>query len=60
MNEEQITAKLMHHEGEIAGLWQHSKSAHKRIDENERVTEGIHRLAANVEAMTVQIQARPP
>jgi hypothetical protein len=41
---------------DIAALRESLKSAHKRIDENDRMTEGIHKLAANVEALALQVK----
>lgn len=40
---------------EVAALHESLKSAHKRIDENDRITEGIYNLASSVEALTVQV-----
>ncbi len=52
-----LTEKVIEHEGEIGRLWESSKSAHKRIDENDRVTEGIYKLASNMEALTIQVKS---
>lgn len=42
----------LEHTREIAALWESLKSAHKRIDENDRLTAGIHKLAKNIAAKT--------
>lgn len=41
---------------DIAALWESTKSAHKRIDENDRITTGIHELAANMKNLTEQVK----
>ncbi len=56
MTAEQVTEKVIEHTGEIAALWESTKSAHKRIDENDRITEGIHKLCVNVETLAVQMK----
>lgn len=56
MTEEQRTALLLKHNEEIAAVRESSKSAHKRIDENDRITEGIHKLASNVETLALQVK----
>lgn len=53
---EQVTEKVIEHAGEIAALQESTRSAHKRIDENDRITEGIHKLCANVETLAVQVK----
>lgn len=56
MTQEQLTERTLKHESEIAALKESAKSAHKRIDENDRITEGIHKLASNVEALALQVK----
>ena len=56
MNPDQIAAELMEHEGDIRAIWESTKSAHKRIDENDRIIDGIHKLAANVETLALQVK----
>lgn len=56
MNLEQLSEQNIKHGEEIAALRESLKSAHKRLDENDRVTEGIHKLASNMEALTIQIK----
>lgn len=56
MNTEQLTEQVLKHNGDIAALGENVKSAHKRIDENDRITDGIHKLAANVEALALQVK----
>lgn len=53
---EQLAAIAIEHAKEISALRESSKSAHKRIDENDRLTEGIHELAQNVAAMSMEIK----
>jgi hypothetical protein len=53
---EQVTEKVIEHTGEISALWESAKSAHKRIDENDRITEGIHKLTTNVETLALQVK----
>jgi len=38
--------------GKIARLEENLKSLHKRLDENDKVTNGIHKIAANMELLT--------
>lgn len=57
MTTDQISTEMMRQAGEIRALWESAKSAHRRIDENDRVTEGIHRLAVNMEVMAEQLRA---
>ena len=56
MTDEQLTQQILAQGKDIAALWQNAKSAHKRIDENDRITQGIHKLAANIEALTLQVK----
>lgn len=56
MNEDQLTDQVLKHNGEIAGIKEKLASAHKRIDENDQIMVGIHRLAANVEALALQVK----
>lgn len=41
---------------QIAELKADVASAHRRIDQNDRLTEGIHQLAENVATMSVEIK----
>ena len=56
MTEEQFTQQLIAQGKDIAALWENAKSAHKRIDETDRITNGIHKLAANVETLALQVK----
>jgi chromosome segregation ATPase len=56
MTAEQIANKLMEHTKEIAALWESSKSAHKRHDDNGAVITGIHELAKSVASMATEIR----
>lgn len=56
MNNEQIAEMTIKNSTDISAIQEKLSSAHKRIDDNDRITEGIHKLAANVESMTVQLK----
>lgn len=56
MTNEQITEQLIKINGEIAEIRASDKSAHKRIDENDRITNGIHEIAASVQTLALQIK----
>ena len=56
MTVEQITNQVLKQNGEIAALAENVKSAHKRIDENDRIINGIHKPASNAEALTLHIK----
>jgi uncharacterized protein YlxW (UPF0749 family) len=56
MNSEQVITQVLQNTKDIAAVSESAKSAHKRIDENDRITEGIHKLAANVETLAVQVK----
>ena len=53
---EKTAGQVVKNTADIAALWESVKSAHKRLDENDRITEGIHRLAANVEGLAQQVK----
>jgi len=56
MTGDQLTQQIMAQSKDIAALRERVKSAHKRIDENDRITTGIHKLASNVEALALQVK----
>ncbi|MCL2578774.1 MAG: hypothetical protein FWE32_01955 [Oscillospiraceae bacterium] len=56
MNEDQISAQLLEQRGEISALWENTKSAHRRIDQNDGITKGIHILASNIEGLATQVK----
>lgn len=56
LTHEQLSDFILKHSRELAELAANLKSAHKRIDENNQMTEGIHKLAANVEALAIQVK----
>ena len=56
MTQEQIISKVMDHTQELAAVKESLKSAHKRIDDNDNITSGIHKLAANVETLALQVK----
>ena len=41
---------------DISALRESLKSAHRRIDENSRVIEGIHEIASNVKTLAIQVK----
>lgn len=55
-SEEQVNKIALDHTKEIAALWESSKSAHKRLDENNRITAGIHDLAKSIAEMALEIK----
>ena len=56
MTQEQLIGQIMSHSRDIAALWENGKSAHRRIDENDRLAKGIHKLAANIETLALQVK----
>lgn len=56
MTQEQITDKVIQNSNDISALKENIKSAHKRIDENDKITEGIHKLASNIESLALQVK----
>jgi methyl-accepting chemotaxis protein len=47
---------VIQHTKDIAALLESVKSAHKRIDATEELSNGIHKLAANVENNTKEVK----
>lgn len=47
---------VIEHTREIAALTASAKSAHKRIDDNDKIIAGIHELAKNVAMMAAEIK----
>jgi len=56
MTQEQLIGQIMSHSRDIAALRESGKSAHRRIDENDRLAKGIHKLAANIETLALQVK----
>ncbi|MCL2068420.1 MAG: hypothetical protein FWH00_00825 [Oscillospiraceae bacterium] len=56
MTHEQLTETILSHNRELAELGANLKSAHRRIDESDRIANGVHKLAANVEALALQVK----
>lgn len=48
--------QILQNSKELAALAESIKSAHKRIDENDHITQGIYELAANVKTLAVQVK----
>lgn len=53
---EKLVEIVMQDTRDIAEIKASVASAHRRIDENEQLTEGIHKLAENVATMSVEIK----
>lgn len=56
MDNGQLSQIAMQNAKDIAQLKADVVSAHRRIDENDRLTEGIHQLAENVATMSVEVK----
>ncbi len=56
MTPEQITGKMLDLSEELASVRENIKSAHKRIDDNDRITAGIHEIAASVQSLALQVK----
>jgi methyl-accepting chemotaxis protein len=53
---EQISEMVIQHTKDIAAIQESAKSAHKRLDENGLIINGIHKLAANMENLTHEVK----
>lgn len=53
---EKLSEIAMQNVKDIAQLKADVASAHRRIDENDKLTEGIHQLAENVATMSVEVK----
>ncbi len=49
--------QIIQNSKDIAALRENLKSAHKRIDENDSVTKGIHELSTSIAAIAVELRA---
>ncbi len=56
MTPEQITERMLALSEEMAAVRESTKSAHRRIDENDRITAGIHEIAASVQSLALQVK----
>lgn len=56
MNEAQMTEFAMSTAKDIAALFESTKFANKRLDENDKVTKGIHQLSASIAGMTAEMK----
>ena len=56
MTPEQQASAIIEHGKEIAKLWESTKSAHHRLDKNDELIQHIHRLATNIEGLTIQVK----
>lgn len=56
MNDDQMSKMVMDNARDIAALKQGHSALEKRIDENDRVTTGIHKLAANTENLATEVK----
>jgi hypothetical protein len=57
MTLEHLTQEVMENSKDIAVLKESDKAMSQRMDVMERVVDGIHKLAANMEALIVQVRA---
>lgn len=56
MTQEQMTARIVELTEQIAAARSSLKSAHKRIDDNDKITAGIHEVAASVQALAIEVK----
>lgn len=56
LDAEHVAKQVYQNAQDIAAVREKVDSAHKRINENDRITEGIHKLAANVESLALQVK----
>ena len=56
MTPEQVTGKVLELSEELASVRESIKSAHRRSDDNDRITAGIHKIAASVQALALQVK----
>lgn len=56
MNLDQALERINQLAGEIIRLNESLKSAHKRIDENDKLTEAIHDIALSVQSLANQVE----
>ena len=57
MNDEKISATLFEHARQITALQESAKSAHKRIDKMDKLTEAVHELARSNTAIATEVKA---
>jgi chromosome segregation ATPase len=53
---EQLSQMVVQHTKDIAAVWESTKSAHHRLNENAEIISSIHKLAANMENLTVEVK----
>ena len=53
---EQIASMVIEHTRDIAGLKQSIATMQKRVEENDKVITGIHKLSANMESLTMEVK----
>ena len=53
---EQLSQMVLEHTRDIVALKESSKLVHKRIDATEKLTSGIHELAANMKNLTEEVK----
>lgn len=58
MTPEQSSEIISQLREDVAGLRESLKSAHRRIDENDALTNQIHKLASNIETLTQQMKSQ--
>lgn len=56
MDNEQLTREVMTMRQDMAGLTEQVKAAFKRIDEQKKLTETVHELAASIKVLTERME----
>lgn len=53
---DQLTEQIMKLNSDIAVLKRDTKTAHKRIDKNDRMIESMHKLASSLDSLATQMK----
>ena len=56
MTQEQLTERIMDLSQQLAEAKASLKSAHHRLNNNDKITAGIHEIAASVQALALQVK----
>ena len=57
MNEENVSSTLLQYAKDITALQESAKSAHKRIDKTDKLTEAVHELARSNAAIASEVRS---
>ena len=57
MNDDKISLALLEYAKDITALQESTKSAHKRIDKTDRLTEAVHELARSNAAIASEVKS---